>query len=518
MYPGTFADLTPDKAAIVVAGTGAVTTYAQLDERSTRLANLMGEHGLRPGDHVAFVADNTPEVYDVYWAALRSGLYVTGINNHLTPDEAAYIARDCGATVLIASAGAAELAAAMVDRTPAVTLRLAYGGVIAGHGDYEAALAAASAQRRAHQPAGADMLYSSGTTGKPKGVLPSLPTYQVDEPGDPTSALFGPAYDFRADSVYYSAAPLYHAAPLRFGGFVHRTGGTLVIAERFEPETALADIERFAVTHSQWVPTMFVRMLKLPAEVRGRHDVSSLQVAIHAAAPCPVGIKRQMIEWWGPILQEYYSSTEANGVTLIGPQEWLDRPGSVGRAALGVIHICDDDGVELPTGEIGTIYFERDAMPFEYHGDPEKTAAAQHPQHPTWSSVGDIGYLDDGGYLYLTDRKAFMIISGGVNVYPQESEDVLTVHPAVADVAVIGVPDDEMGERVHAVVELVDGVEPSDDLAAELIGFARERLAHYKTPRSVEFTDALPRSAAGKLVKSVLTERWRSRPGGAGRT
>lgn len=516
MYPGTFADTTPDKPAIVVAETGAITTYAELDERSTRLANLLREHGLRPGDHVAFLADNTPEVYDVYWAALRSGLYVTGINNHLTPAEAAYIAADCGAQVLIASAGAGELAAALVDLVPGVTLWLAYGGAIAAYGDYDAALTAASPQRPVHQPAGADMLYSSGTTGKPKGVLPALPTYQVDEPGDPTSALFGPAYRFTADSVFYSAAPLYHAAPLRFGGFVHRTGGTLVVAHGFDPEQALTDIDRFGITHSQWVPTMFVRMLKLPADVRARHDVSSMRYAIHAAAPCPVEIKRQMIDWWGPVLYEYYSSTEANGVTLVSPDEWLARPGSVGRAALGVIHICDESGAELPTGGIGTVWFERDRMPFAYHHDPEKTAGAQHPDHPTWSAVGDIGYVDDDGYLFLTDRKAFMIISGGVNIYPQEAEDILTVHPAVADVAVIGVPDPEMGEQVKAVVQLVDGAVPGDELAAELIAFTRARLAHYKTPRTVDFTDDLPRSATGKLVKAELTRRYRGAVGRVG--
>ena len=508
MYPGRFADTTPDKAAIVVAETGAVTTYAELDERSTRLAGLVREHGLRPGDHIAFVADNTPEVFEVYWAALRSGLYVTGINNHLTPAEAAYVARDCGARVLVASAGVRELATALVELTPEITLRLAYGGEIAGHDDYEKALATASPTRPALQPAGADMLYSSGTTGQPKGVLPALPTYQVSEPGDPTSGLFIPVYRFDADSIYYSAAPLYHAAPLRFGGFLHRVGGTVVIARRFEPEQALADIARLRITHSQWVPTMFVRMLKLPTEVRERYDVSSLRFAIHAAAPCPVEIKQQMIEWWGPILQEYYSSTEANGATLIGCDEWLARPGSVGRAALGVIHICAEDGLELPTGEIGTIFFERDAMPFAYHHDPDKTAGAQHPDHSTWSAVGDIGYLDEDGYLFLTDRKAFMIISGGVNVYPQEAEDVLTVHPAVVDAAVIGVPDPEMGEQVKAVIELVEGVEPSAELAAELIAFTRERLAHYKTPRSVDFIDRLPRSAAGKLVKAELTKLY----------
>ena len=508
MYPGTHARTTPDKPAVVVAESGEVLTYAQLDERSARLADVLRRHGLRRGHHVAFISDNVPEVFCVYWAALRSGIYVTGINHHLTAAEAAYIATDCDATVLLASAGVAQLAAATAELTPGVTLRLAFGGPVPGFDDYDAALAAASSEPPADQPVGGDMLYSSGTTGRPKGVLVPLAERQVDAPGDTFTAVFAPIYGFDADTVYFSAAPLYHAAPLRFGGIVHRTGGTVVLAHRFDPEAALAAIGRYGVTHSQWVPTMFVRMLKLPAEVRDGADVSSLRVAVHAAAPCPVEVKQQMMAWWGPVLHEYYASTEGNGVTLIGPDDWAAHPGSVGRAGLGVLHVCADDGTELPVGEVGTVYVERDALPFAYHKDPEGTAAAQHPDHPTWTTVGDIGRLDDEGYLYLTDRKAFMIISGGVNVYPQEAEDALVLHPAVADVAVIGVPDDDLGQSVLGVVQPVDGVQPSSDLAADLIGFARERLAGYKVPRRIEFTDALPRSATGKLVKRRLTEQY----------
>jgi long-chain acyl-CoA synthetase len=326
------------------------------------------------------------------------------------------------------------------------------------------------------------------------------------------AGVFGPMYGFGPDTVYFSAAPVYHAAPLRFGGIVHRYGGTLVMARRFDAEASLATIQEHRVTHSQWVPTMFVRMLKLPPEVREGYDVSSLRVAVHAAAPCPVDVKRQMIDWWGPILHEYYSSTEANGVTLINSEQWLARPGSVGRAGLGVIHICDDDAVELPVGQIGTVWFERDQMPFAYHNDPEKTAAAQHPQHPTWSTVGDIGYVDDEGYLFLTDRKAFMIISGGVNIYPQEVEDALTLHPSVFDVAVIGIPDAEMGEQVKAVVQLPAGVEGSPGLEAELLEFVRGRIARYKAPRSIDFVDELPRTPTGKLVKHQLKARYQPVP------
>jgi acyl-CoA synthetase (AMP-forming)/AMP-acid ligase II len=512
VFPGTHARTTPDAPAVVVAETGAVTTYAGLDERSTRLARFLREAGLGVGDHVAFLSDNRPEVFEVYWAALRSGLYVTGINSHLTPEEAAYIVADCGARALVASEAVADLAVGVAGRSPGLERRLALGDV-PGFASYEAALASVPAEPLADQPCGADMLYSSGTTGRPKGVQPALPARQVDEPGDPTAAVFGPRYGFGPDTVYYSPAPVYHAAPLRFGAMVHRFGGTVVMAHAFDAATALADIERYRVTHSQWVPTMFVRMLKLPAEVRERADVSSLRVAVHAAAPCPVEVKRQMMAWWGPVLHEYYSSTEANGVTLIGPEEWLAHPGSVGRAGLGVIHVCDDEGRELPPGGIGTIWFERDEMPFAYHADPERTRAAQHPDHPTWSTVGDVGRVDEDGYLYLTDRKAFMIISGGTNIYPQEVEDCLTLHPSVLDVAVIGVPDADMGEQVKAVVQLPPGVEGGPELERELVAFVRSRIAHYKAPRSVDFVDELPRSATGKLVKHRLRARYGTTPG-----
>ncbi|WP_181782275.1 acyl-CoA synthetase [Pseudonocardia pini] len=514
MFPGVHAKTHPDKAAIIEAETGRVVTYAELDERSLRLAHVFAEAGLRPGDHVAFLAENAAEVFEVYWAALRSGLYVTGINHHLAPAEVSYIVDDCGARALVVGASKGALAVDVVDGTPRVELRLAFGGEVPGHGSYEDALAAASAEPLADQPRGADMLYSSGTTGRPKGIKPVLPDRQVDEPGDMYTAVFGPMYGFGEDTVYYSPAPTYHAAPLRFGGIVQALGGTYVMAQRFDAVAALEAIQRHRVTHSQWVPTMFVRMLKLPEEVRTGYDVSSLRVAVHAAAPCPVDVKQQMIDWWGPILQEYYSSTEGNGVTLIDSAQWLCKPGSVGRAGLGVIHICDDEagGRELPVGEVGTVYFERDTVPFEYHNDPEKTRAGQHPDHENWSTTGDVGYVDDEGYLYLTDRKAFMIISGGVNIYPQEVEDCLTLHPKVFDVAVIGIPDAEMGEQVKAVVQPARGVEAGPELKAELLEFVRARIARYKAPRSIDFTETLPRSATGKLVKHLIKEQYQPVP------
>jgi fatty-acyl-CoA synthase len=315
-------------------------------------------------------------------------------------------------------------------------------------------------------------------------------------------------YGFSDDMVYLSPAPLYHAAPLRFSMSVQRTGGTVIVMEHFDPAEFLRLVSTYKVTHTQVVPTMFVRMLKLPEEERSGYDVSSLRTVIHAAAPCPVEVKRQMIEWWGPIIFEYYAGTEGNGSTIITSEQWLAHPGSVGRSSVGVVHICDETGSELPTGETGAVYFEQARMPFEYHGDPDKTRNAQHPEHPNWSTLGDVGYLDDEGYLYLTDRKAFMIISGGVNIYPQEIEDALVLHPSVGDVAVFGVPDDDMGEAVLAVVEAAPGVDPSPALARELTEYLRDRIAHYKVPRAIDFIDEMPRLPTGKLYKRVLRDRY----------
>ncbi len=504
-YPGAHAVTTPDKPAVVMAGSGETLTYARLEERSTRLAAHLRGLGLRRGDVVALLTDNRPQASEVYWACQRAGLYVTAVNWHLTPAEATYVVGDCGATVLIASAALGDLARAVLAGTPGVRTALAYAGTVEGFGDYEAALAAADPVPPADQPRGGDLLYSSGTTGRPKGIKPALPDRQVTEPGDRLTTVFGGLYGFGPDTVYLSPAPIYHAAPLRFVGMVQALGGTVVMMESFDAEAALAAIERFRVTHSQWVPTMFVRMLKLPEEVRRRYDVSSLRCAVHAAAPCPVEVKRAMIDWWGPVLYEYYASTEASGGTFIDSAQWLAKPGSVGHdGVMGTVHIVGEDGADLGPGEVGVVYFEREELPFSYHGDPAATAAAQHPDHPTWTTVGDMGYLDEDRFLFLTDRQSFMIISGGVNIYPREVEDVLVLHPAVADVAVIGVPDEEMGEAVKAVVQLADGVEPSDGLAADLVGYARDRLAHYKCPASVDFVGQLPRTPTGKLRKHVL--------------
>jgi long-chain acyl-CoA synthetase len=502
MYPGTWAARTPDKPALVMAGSGRTLTYAELEERSARLARyLHDEAGLEVGDVVALLSDNRPEAYEAYWAALRSGLYITAVNHNLSAEEVSYIVRDCGAKALLVSPAKSQLMTQL-----AAHLDVEVPTVLTFDGDYEEALSSVSAEPLAEQPHGDDLLYSSGTTGRPKGIKPPLPQIAVDEPGYLYPTVFGGLYGFDEDTVYLSPAPVYHAAPLRFGGVIHTLGGTLVMMEKFDAEGALRAIERHRVTHTQMVPTMFVRMLKLPDDVRASYDVSSLRVVVHAAAPCPVDVKRRMIEWLGPIVHEYYASTESNGATFIDSEAWLRKPGSVGTALMGIIRICGDDGGLLGPGEVGTVYFEREQRTFSYHNDPDKTAATQHPEHDNWTTVGDLGYLDEEGYLFLTDRKAFMIISGGVNIYPQEIEDLFSLHPAVTDIAVIGVPDDEMGERVVAFVEVAPSATPGDELAAELTAYAREHIAHFKVPREFHFRDELPRTPTGKMVKGRLRE------------
>jgi fatty-acyl-CoA synthase len=467
---------------------------------------VLHQAGLRPGDVVALLTENSLRALEVYWAALRSGLYITAVNSHLMPEEAGYIVDDSGAAALVVSAGQAATATAVTGLTTGVRLRLAFGGPVPGYRSYEQAIAAEPAAPLADQPLGATMLYSSGTTGRPKGVRPPLPGVQVTEAGEPLVGLVAQVFGCGRDSVYLSPGPIYHAAPLRFCGAVGSLGGTVVMMEKFDAERALQAIAAWRVTHAQFVPTMFVRMLKLPAETREHYDTSSLRVAIHAAAPCPVEVKQKMIEWWGPVLFEYYAGTEGNGMTAVDSATWLTRPGTVGRAIMGTLRICADDGTELPPGQAGTVYFERDEVPFTYHNDPGKTRAAQHPRHPAWTTLGDIGYLDADGFLFLTDRKAFTIISGGVNIYPQETENVLALHPAVDDVAVIGLPDPEMGESVAAFVQPAAGVVPGPELEQQIIAFVKSRIAAFKAPRVVRFVDRLPRSEAGKLMKSQLKE------------
>jgi fatty-acyl-CoA synthase len=507
VYPGAHAKTEPDKPALIMGRSGEVVTYAELDARSNRLARLLWANGLRPGGHVAIFMENNPRYPEVYWAAIRSGLYLTTVNRHLSVDEAAFVIDDSGAEALVTSRALADVAAQLVSRIPKCRLRLMTDGAAGGYDSYEEAIASQPPEPLTTQPLGIMMLYSSGTTGRPKGVKRSLPDRSVEE-GDATIVLLGALFGFSQESVYLSPAPIYHSAPLGFSMALLGLGATVVMMERFDPREALRCIEAYRCTHSQWVPTMFTRILKLPEEERMRHDVSSLRGAIHAAAPCPIQVKEEMIGWWGPILQEYYGGTELNGLTYIDSSDWLEHRGSVGRAVLGTLHICDEAGAELPPGEIGIIYFEREEMPFEYHNDPEKTSDSQHPQHPNWSTLGDMGRVDEDGYLYLTDRKDHMIVSGGVNIYPDEIENTLVTHPKVIDVAVFGVPNEEFGEEVKAVVQLIEGVRGSPELAEELSCFVRERIAHYKCPRSIDFEAKLPRLSTGKLYKRLLRDRY----------
>ncbi len=508
MYPSIHAARFPDKPAIIMANTGQVITYRELNERSIQVSRLLRSAGLKVGDHVAMFLENHPWFHIITFGAHRAGLYFTPISSRLTASEVDYIAADCMATAFITSMAKADVAAELVPLMPAVRNRYMLDGVLAGYQSFEEAVLAQSTEPLADETAGVEMLYSSGTTGRPKGILKPLPGTDVTVP-NMMMAMLPSRYGFDENSIYLSPAPLYHAAPLGYTRTLLCCGGTIVVMEKFDAEQALQLIEKYRVTCSQWVPTMFVRMLKLPEEDRKKYDLSSHRCAIHAAAPCPVAVKEQMMEWWGPIIYEYYGGSEGNGSTAIEPLEWLQHKGSVGRTAGGAIHICDDEGNELPAGESGTVYFAGMGGPlFQYHNDPKKTAESRHPIHTDWSTLGDVGYLDQEGYLYLTDRKAFMIISGGVNIYPQETENLLVMHPKVADCAVFGVPKEEFGEEVKAVVQLMDKNDASPELAQALIQFCRDNISHIKCPRSIDFIDELPRHPTGKLYKRLLRDRY----------
>ena len=506
MHPGVHAANQPDKPAVIMAATGETITYRELEEESNRGAQLFRSLGLAPGDHIAFMLENHPRFLPLCWAAQRAGLYYTAISYRLQEDEVAYIVDDCEARVFITSKAQAPLAGRLRARMPKVSSAYMIDGTIDGFDSWETALAAQPPTPIADETEGADMLYSSGTTGRPKGIKVALAGEPLGSAGG-LLALAQGLYQMDENVRYLSPAPLYHSAPLRYNLAVTRLGGTTVIMERFDPAECLRLIGEYGITHAQFVPTMFVRMLKLPEAERMQYDVSSLKVAIHAAAPCPVSVKQTMMDWWGPVIHEYYAGTEGNGFCAVGPDEWLSHPGTVGRALLGEIHICDDDGKPLPTGQVGTVYFGG-GNEFEYHNDPGKTEDSRHPREKGWSTLGDMGYVDDEGYLYLTDRKTFMIISGGVNIYPQEVENLLVTHPRVADAAVFGVPNEDFGEEVKAVIQPVDWDAAGDELAEELIDFCRAHLSHIKCPQSVDFERELPRHPTGKLYKRLLRDRY----------
>ena len=501
MHPSVHAATYADKPALIVADSGETISYGELDRRSNRAAHLFRDRGLAAGDTIAIFLDNVPEYFDLVWGAQRSGLFYVCIPSKLTAPEVEYILRDSGAKLLV-TGEALSAVAAQVDLGGCTGFAI---GPVAGYDDWRSAVAAMPDTPIADERAGVDMLYSSGTTGRPKGVRVALPEDPAIAAPNVLMQLAQALYGLNGDTIYLSPAPLYHAAPLRWSMTVMRLGGTVVMMRHFDPEAALAAIERYKVTASQWVPTHFVRMLKLDPAARAAHDLSTLKVAIHAAAPCPVPVKHAMIDWWGPVLFEYYAGSEGNGLTAIDSPAWLAHPGSVGRAVYGALHVCDEAGEELGADEEGLIYFG-DGGTFEYHNDPDKTAEARHPKG--WTTLGDIGRIDADGFLYLTDRKSFMIISGGVNIYPQEIENRLITHPRVADVAVIGGPDAEMGERVIAVVQPVDMTEAGDALAAELTAWCRAELSGVKTPRQIDFAAELPRHPTGKLYKRLLRDRY----------
>ncbi len=504
MHPTHHAAASPDKPAYIMAASGETVTYGELDARSNQGAHLFRTLGLHTGDGVALFMDNGPRYYEILWAAQRSGLRFTCISSKLTAGEIDYIVKDSGSKVFIASKGLAEVALQVAPLIPGVILFMV-DGVEPPFQSFEAARAPMPTTPVADESAGAAMLYSSGTTGRPKGVRrpPAVDT-RIDAPN--ALAMLGAAlYGMGPDTIYLSPAPLYHAAPLGWSMAVLTLGGTVVMMERFDPEKALEYIERYRIHIAQWVPTHFVRMLKLPEETRAKYDTSSLKAVFHAAAPCPVPVKEQMIAWGGPIVHEYYAGTEGNGFTAINAVEWLAHKGSVGKGLTAEVKICDEDGNALPPRSEGGVYLAGGAA-LDYQNDPKKTADSFN-RHG-WSTLGDVGWLDEDGYLYLTDRKSFMIISGGVNIYPAEIENLLITHPKVADVAVIGGPHEEMGEEVIAVIQPLDWADAGDDLAADLGAFARANLSHVKTPRRIDFMAELPRHATGKLYKRLIRDAY----------
>ena len=506
MHPGIHAKTGPDRIAHVMDGSGEMVTYGQLGDRSARLANLLHAQGLRTGDTIAVFMENHSRYIEVLWAALRAGLYVTPVNRYFGADEAAYVVDDCDARVLVTSPTLAEVATALLEKTPKVELPLMVDSAAEGFDSYGEAIAAHSAERPENEPLGDFLLYSSGTTGRPKGIRFPLSGRLASEGNAMLQEHWIEPYDFTPEAVFLCTAPLYHSMPGWACILTQSVGATAVVMDRFEPRRTLAAMEARGVTHGYFVPTMFVRFLKLPDEDRARHDLGSLKVAMHSAAPVSADVKRRIIDWWGPCLVETYGGTECSGACYIDSHEWLTHPGSVGRCdSAHVLHIVGEDGEEVPPGEVGVIYFEGPSS-FEYHKDAEKTRNAFNDKG--WQTLGDMGYLDADGYLYLTDRKDFMIVSGGVNIYPQEVEDMLLKHPAVIDAAVFGIPNPDFGEEVKAVVQPAEGVETGTALERELIDYCRDNLAHYKCPRSVEFDAELPRLPTGKLYKRKLRDPY----------
>ena len=495
---------TPDKPAVILYPSGTVVTFGEMEARANQLAHYFREHGLVEGDAVAILIENNEHMHTVMWAARRSGLYYVPINTHLTAAEAAYIIDNSAAKAIVGSEALRPVLEGLAEHLPnGLPAVLLTTGDLDGWATYPDAVADLPTTPIADEWDGDLLQYSSGTTGRPKGIKRDLPHLPPSETPGLMAALV--SFWMNPEAIYLSPAPLYHTAPSVWSMQAQAGGITTVVLEKFDAEGALDAIQKYGVTHGQFVPVMFTRMLKLPEQVRKSYDVSSLQRVMHAAAPCPVEIKKQMIDWWGPIVDEYYASSEAIGATLISADEWLAHPGSVGKAMTGVVHILDEEGNEVPAGQHGEIFFEGGAD-FEYLNDSAKTASSRDSHG--WKTVGDIGYLDEDGYLYLTDRRHHMIISGGVNIYPQEAENMLVIHPKVMDAAVFGIPDEEMGQTVKGVVQTVDPADATPEFAEELLAWLRDQLSHYKCPRSISFETQLPRTDTGKLYKQELIARY----------
>ena len=507
MYTGKHARLRPLQPAFIMASTGEAVTYAELEARSNRLAHLFRQHGLKRLDHYAIFMENNSRYLECCSAGERAGLYFTCVNSYLTPGELAYIINNSESRILITSRAKLETAREALKECPRVDLCIVVDSAseskrIVGLDEATSDLPKTPI---ADERIGGAMLYSSGTTGRPKGIVRPL----HDEPPDfnaPLFAFLSKLWQYREGMIYLSPAPLYHSAPQAAVNLTIRAGGTAIIMESFDPERYLELVEKWGITHSQLVPTMFSRLLKLPEETRKRYDLSSLEIAIHAAAPCPAAVKEDMIKWWGPIIHEYYGATEGLGFTACDSAEWLAHRGTVGRVLLGDLHILDENMKACPKGTPGTVWFKT-ASPFEYFNDPNRTSEARSPDG-SMSTVGDVGYVDDDGFLYLTDRATFMIISGGVNIYPQECENLLITHPKIADAAVFGVPNADLGEEVKAVVQPMPGISPCAELADELIAFCGQSLSRQKVPRSIDFEAELPRLPTGKLYKRLLRDRY----------
>ncbi|HQQ63704.1 MAG TPA: acyl-CoA synthetase [Pseudomonadales bacterium] len=510
LHPYFHAQSRPDQAAIIMSATGETITYQQLDQRSCQAAQLFRHQGLARGSHIAFLFDNHPRFFEVVWGAQRAGLYYTPISYYLQPDEIEYIINNCGAKILVVAAKFADKVRPILSRLPDVKAVYAVDESFDDLPRWEDEIAKMPAEPIADESEGREMLYSSGTTGRPKGIKFPLSDGGLGEPQDIVRSVgLAQFMGVNNDTIALSTSPLYHSAPLGFVVGCHRLGATVVIMEKFDEEKTLQLIEKYKVSYSQWVPTMFVRLLKLPEDVRNKYDVSSMKLAIHGAAPCPMEVKEKIIQWWGPVLWEFYSGSERNGIFMISSPEWLAHKGSVGKCVDAQVHIVDDEtGEELPVGQIGTIYCSK-GMQFDYHGDAEKKKSITI--RDGWTTIGDVGYLDADGYLYLTDRKSYMIISGGVNVYPQETEDCLVTHPKVFDVAVFGVPHEEMGEEVKAVVQPANWDDAGPALEKELIDYCRSKISAIKCPRSIDFERELPREETGKLKKRLIKDRyWQS--------